>query len=85
MSRITLSTEKAEYVGSPVKVVIDLTKTKLSPVLESAAFPRMPTPPESLATIVQLTRQQKIDFLALMHTGEKHRSVTTKSGERETS
>ena len=82
MSRITLSSEKAEYVGSPVKVVIDLTKTKLSPVLESAAFPRMPTPPESLATIVQLTRQQKIDFLALMHTGEKHRSVTTKSGER---
>ena len=31
---------------------------------------------------MQLTRQQKIDFLALMHTGEKHRSVTTKSGER---
>ena len=31
---------------------------------------------------MQLSRQQKIDFLALIHTGEKHRSVLTKSGER---
>ena len=82
MSRITLSSDKAEYLGALVKVVIDLAKTKLSPVLESAVFPKTPTPPESLASIVQLRRQQKMDFLALVNTGEKHRSVTTKSGEK---
>ena len=82
MSRITLSPDKPEYIGSPVKLVIDLTKTKLSPVLETAGFPRTPTPPESLATIVQLSRPQKIDFLALINIGEKHRSVVTRIGER---
>ena len=82
MSRINLTSDKPEYIGSPVKQVIDKTKTKISPVLDTPCFPRTPTPPESLAAIVQLLRSQKIDFLALMNTGEKQRQVTTRIGER---
>ena len=81
-SRINFTSDKPEYIGSPVKHVIDLTKTKLSPVLDTPCFPRTPTPPESLAAIVQLLRSQTVDFLALMNTGEKQRQVTTRIGER---
>ncbi len=51
--------------------MIDLNKTKVSPVLQSATFPQAPTPPEQLATIVQLLRQQKADFTAIVRSIEK--------------
>ena len=82
MSRITLLTEKLQFIGSPVKHVIDLTKTKVSPVLQSTTFPKTPTPPESLATIVQLPRKQQVHFLALVRAVEKQRSAITSRGER---
>jgi hypothetical protein len=82
MSRITLAQEKAQFIGSPVKYVIDMEKTKVTPVLQSTTFPRTPTPPDSLATIVQLTRKQQVHFLALVRTVEKQRSATTSRGER---
>ena len=31
MSRITLAQEKAQFIGSPVKYVIDMEKTKVTP------------------------------------------------------
>ncbi len=65
MSRITLVSAKPQCPGSPVKHVIDLTKTNVSPVLQSTTVPKSPTPPESLATIVQL------HFLALVRAVEK--------------
>ena len=82
MSRITLASEKTQFVGSPVKYVIDLTKTKVSPVLQSTTFPNTPTPAESLATIVQLPRQQKVDFVTLVRAVEKQRTATTSRGDR---
>ncbi len=82
MSRITLISEEPQFIGSPVKHVIDLTKTKLSPVLKSTTFPKTPTPPESPATIVQLPRKQQVHFLALVHAVEKQRSAITSRGER---
>ena len=71
MSRITLISEKLQFIGSPVKHVIDLTKTKINPVLQSTTFPETPTPPKSLATIVQLPRKQQVNFLALVRAVEK--------------
>ena len=44
-SRVTLALEKPQFIGSPVKHVIDLAKTKLSPALQSITFPTIPTPP----------------------------------------
>ncbi len=82
MSRITLVLEKPQFIGSPVKHVIDLTKTKVNPVLQSTTFPKTPTPPESLATIVQHPRKQQVHFLALVRAVEKQRSTTTSRGER---
>jgi len=82
MSHITLTGEKQNYIGSPVKYVIDLTKTKVSPVLHSTTFPKIPTPPDSLATIVQLPRQQKVDFLAIVRSVLNQRHATTARGER---
>ena len=82
MSRITLVSEKPQLLGSPVKHVIDLTKTKVSPVLQSTTFPKTPRPPESLATIAQLPRKQQVHFLALVRAVEKQRSAITSRGER---
>ena len=82
MSRITLAQEKAQFIGSPVKYVIDMEKTKVTPVLQSTTFPRTPTPPDSLATIVELTRKQQVHFLALVRSVEKQRIATTARGER---
>ena len=82
MSRITLAAEKPQFLGAPVKHVIDLTKTKVSPVLESTKFPKTRTPPENLATIVKLSRQQKVDFLALVRSIGDERVATTSRGER---
>ena len=82
MSRITLISEILQFIGSPVKHVIDLTKTKVSPVLQSTTFPKTPTPPESLATIVQLPRKQQVHFLALVRSVEKQRIAIASRDER---
>ena len=82
MSRITLVAEKVQFIGSPVKHVIDLVKTKVVPVLQSTTFPKIPTPPESLATIVTLPRKQQVHFLALVRAVEKQRTATTSRGDR---
>ena len=65
-----------------MKHVIDLSKSSVSAVLQSTAFPKTPTPPDSLATIVQLSRKQQVHFLALVRAVEKQRSATTSQGER---
>ena len=59
MSRITLANQNTQFISSPVKHVVDLTKTKVSAVLQSTSFPKIPTPPENLATVLRLPRQQK--------------------------
>jgi hypothetical protein len=82
MSRVTLVAEKPQFIGAPVKYVIDLAKTKVSPVLQSTTFPKTPTPPDSLATIVQLLRQQRVDFLAIVRSVANQRQATTSRGDR---
>ena len=82
MSRVTLAADKPQFISSPIKHVIDLAKTKVSPVLQSTSFPKVPTPPENLATVVRLPRQQKVDFLAIVQSVENKRTVTTSRGER---
>ena len=47
MSRINLTSDKPEYIGSPVKHVIDLTKTKLSPILDTHVFQEHPHLPRA--------------------------------------
>ena len=63
MSRITLAKENTPFISSPVKHVVDLTKTKVAAVLQSTPFPKIPTPPENLATVLRLPRQQKMTSL----------------------
>ena len=35
MTKVSLSNEKSEYIGSPIKLAIDLRKTKCTPVLQN--------------------------------------------------
>ena len=82
MSRITLAKENTQFISSPVKHVVDLTKTKVSAVLQSTSFPKIPTPPENLATVLRLPRQQKNDFMAIVRSVENKRTATTARGDR---
>ena len=82
LTRITLAIDKPQYVSSPIKHVIDLSKTKVSPVLESSTFPKAPTPPDALATTLRISRGQKTDLLALAQSITNQRTVTAARGEK---
>ena len=54
LSRVSLLNEKPIYLGSPIKIVIDLNSTVFQPLLQSTVtMPSHPTPPEDLATLLE--------------------------------
>ena len=54
ISQVSLLNEKPIYLGSPIKIVIDLNSTSFQPLLQSTVtMPSHPTPPEDLATLLE--------------------------------
>ena len=83
LSQVSLLNEKPIYLGSPIKIVIDLNSTSFQPLLQSTVtMPIHPTPPEDLATLLESPNEQRVDVLALLASVGEPRTATTKWGQR---
>ena len=59
LSQVSLLNEKPIYLGSPIKIVIDLNSTSFQPLLQSTVtMPSHPTPPEDLATLLESPNEE---------------------------
>ena len=69
--------EKSEYTGSPVKVCIDMRKTKCTGVLQGTVPFLAPPPEDELECSLALTRMQRVDLTALIaDMGQTRREMT---------
>ena len=81
MTKVSLANEKVEYIGSPVKICIDLRKTVCTGILQTLV--KMPVGPaleESLESILTLPSKQKVDLTALISDMSLVRRETTLYG-----
>ena len=65
-SNVKLVTEKPAFIHTACRIVIDLRKSHWTVVLQSAKFPKAPTPTCSIADILQLKQMQRFDLLAIV-------------------
>ena len=83
VSHVSLTNEKSLYVGSTIKLVLDMNTTSFQPVLQSTVMmPEQPTPSEDLATLLESPKEQRVDLLALVVNVSPERTATTKLGQR---
>ena len=83
VTKVTLANDKPLYIGSTLKVVIDMNATSFQAVLQSTvALPTQITPSEDLATLLESPNEQRVDVLALVVAVSPDRSATTKFGQR---
>ena len=77
-SKVALAKEQKLYIGSPVKVVIDLNQTRATPVLQSTRYANLePSPAGELATLLEAPLEQRVDVTALVIAVSPTRSATT--------
>ena len=62
---VQLLDEKTAFLPTACRIAIDLRKTKKTAMLQSASFPRAPTPVTTIADILTLKRQQRFDLMAI--------------------
>ena len=80
-SKVALAKEQKLYIGSPVKVVIDLNQTRATPVLQSTRYANLePSPAGELATLLGAPLEQRVDVTALVIAVSPTRSATTAKG-----
>ena len=83
VSHVSLTNDKSLYVGSTIKLVLDMNTTSFQPVLQSTVMmPEQPTPSEDLATLLESPKEQRVDLLALVVNVSPERTATTKLGQR---
>ena len=83
VSKATLTKEKSLYISSPVKAIIDLNTSTAAPMLQSSAFAGLwPSPPETLATVLEAANNQRLDVIALVARPGDARSHVTSVGRR---
>ena len=82
-SKISLAKEKPCFISSPLKLMIDLNASKMTPVLQSTyKMPSEATPVDTLHTILMCPENQRVDVTALLHDISSRRSANTARGER---
>ena len=79
ISKVVLdSSAKQEYLHTPIKLKIDLTKTKADPLLQDKQGERVqPVPSMSIKDCKMLQQSQRFDVMALVDTLSDARAVTT--------
>ena len=84
MSKLSFMTkEQPEFIGGPLKVVIDLRQTSFKPVLQGVYSPFCVAPPTKLKDILELTDgRQRFDATVLVALQGDVRTPNTKQGER---
>ena len=82
-SKISLAKEKPCFISSPLKLMIDLNASKMTPVLQSIyKMPSEATPVDTLHTILMCPENQRVDVTALLHEISSTRQAVTARGER---
>lgn len=83
LTKPTLTKDKKLYIGSSVKAVVDLNSSTMTPVLQSTEFAQLvPTPAESLETLLQAPASQRVDITALVVKISEYRTHVTACGPR---
>ena len=62
---VKLLDEKTAYVHTACRVVFDLRKTKATAMLQSTSIPKAPSPPTTIADVLQLKQMQRFDLMAI--------------------
>ena len=84
MTKVALENSKAEYLGAPLKICVDLRKTKCTTMLQSLVeMPPAPAPSEELASILGLKCRQRVDLTALIMNTSAVRRETTPFGQKD--
>ena len=66
LSNVVLFTsEKSQYIHTSCRIAIDIRNTKIAPMLQSTSFPTMPAPATTIASVLQLRKQQRFDLMAI--------------------
>ena len=84
LTKVALADAKAEFLGAPLKVCIDLRKTNCTAVLATLVkMPLAPAPSEELASILGLASRQRVDLMALISDMSVPRRETTLYGQKD--
>ena len=83
LTKVTLADEKAQFIGAPLKICIDLRKTKCAAILSKVDMPPAPAPTEELASILGLGGRQRVDLTALIANMSAPRRETTAYGQKD--
>lgn len=62
---VKLLEDRASFVHTACRITIDLRKTTPTAMLQSASFPKAPTPVTTIADILQLKQMQRFDLMAI--------------------
>ena len=65
-SKVKLLTEKAAFVHTSCRIVIDLRKTVVAAMLQSPEFPRGPHPVTTVAQVTELRSSQRFDLIGII-------------------
>jgi hypothetical protein len=84
LQSIVFEREKSQYVHTPIKKVIDLRKTKITPVLQATvSMPAFPSPPATLAEMTYgVASAQRFDISGIVTKVSDTRCHTTSRGAR---
>ena len=63
---ITLQNEKPAYIHTACRIAIDLRQSKAQALLQSTSFPPTPVPTVTIADVLQLTKMQRFDLMAIV-------------------
>ena len=81
---VQLADDKAEFLGAPLKICIDLRKTKCTAILPThVQMPPAPAPVEELASILGLGGRQRVDLTALIVDMSAPRRETIAYGQKD--
>ena len=82
-SKIAIAKEKPCFISSPLKLMIDLGASQMTPVLQGLhKMPSEVTPLDTLHTILECPPHQRVDVTALVHEVAVARDASTSHGPR---
>jgi ribulose bisphosphate carboxylase small subunit len=63
---ITLQNDKPAYIHTSCRIAIDLRQSQAQALLQSTSFPQSPVPTVTIADVLQLTKMQRFDLMAIV-------------------
>ena len=60
-----MTSEKSQYIHTACRIAIDIRNTKITPLLQSTSLPTMPAPATTIASVLELRKQQRFYLMAI--------------------